>query len=499
MGAFKRYDDVNQGLLFPPSPRDWLPQDHVAWFVSDTVDQLDLDGFLERYRVCGKGEQAYPPAVMLKILLYGYSVGIFSSRKIAAGLETDVALRVLGGGLFPDFRTICRFRNLHKKDFSQVFVQVVQIAKGAGLLKLGTLAIDGSKIKANASKHRAMSYERMQQEENRLRRQIQKIVAAAKRQDVLEDEEFGSDFRGDELPAELSRRETRLATIKAAKERLEERKALESQQKDERRAQQAEEEGREPPQERPELRKHPKGKPKPKDQENFTDPDSRIMCMASGHFEQSYNAQIAVDEKAQIIVGAWVSQTASDAHHLMPTLEEVEHNTAQQPRRVLADAGYRSEAVFRRLRDRGIDGYIAVGREGKNNIKTALLPETRAMQRKLRSVGERSTRHESMSSSPCLAGSSQPSASASFRCAVSRKSAANGLSSAPSQTCGGWRRGWRGRSASCDEGWSRPARFPRSLLRIWWPGRWTVTVADSPKAADLSLGTPVRASRRTNC
>jgi transposase len=384
VGVFKRYDDVNQGLLFPPSPRDWLPDDHLAWFVSDTVDQLDLDAFIESYRACGKGEQAYPPAVMLKILLYAYSVGIFSSRKIAAGLHTDVPLRVLGGGLFPDFRTICRFRNVHKKALSKVFVQLVQIAKDAGLVKLGTLAIDGSKIKANASKHRAMSYERMQQEENRLLRQIQKIVAAAKRKDVLEDEEFGPDFRGDELPAELSRRETRLATIKAAKKRLEERKALEAQQKDEARAQEASEEGRDPPRERPEQRKHPKGKPKPKDQENFTDPDSRIMCMASGHFEQSYNAQIAVDEKAQIIVGTRVSQIAPDAQHLMPMLEEVEHNTKEQPRRVIADAGYRSEAVFRHLRERGVDGYVAVGREGKDTSRSAL-PETRAMQRKLRS------------------------------------------------------------------------------------------------------------------
>ena len=273
---------------------------------------------------------------------------------------------------------------MHKKALSKVFVQLVQIAKDAGLVKLGTLAIDGSKIKANASKHRAMSYERMQQEENRLLRQIQKIVAAAKRKDVLEDEEFGPDFRGDELPAELSRRETRLATIKAAKKRLEERKALEAQQKDEARAQEAAEEGRDPPRERPEQRKHPKGKPKPKDQENFTDPDSRIMCMASGHFEQSYNAQIAVDEKAQIIVGTRVSQTAPDAQHLMPMLEEVEHNTKEQPRRVIADAGYRSEAVFRHLRERGVDGYVAVGREGKDTSRSAL-PETRAMQRKLRS------------------------------------------------------------------------------------------------------------------
>ena len=392
VGAFKRYDDVNQGLLFPPSPRDWLPDDHLVWFVSDTVDQLDLDSFLERYRTCGKGEQAYPPRVMLKILLYAYSAGIFSSRKIAAGLETDVALRVLGAGLFPDFRTICRFRNRHKKDFSQIFLQVVQIAQASGLVKLGTLAIDGSKIKANASKHRAMSYDRMKQEEKRLRRQIWKIVAASKRQDTLEDEEFGPDFRGDELPVELARRETRLATIRAVKKHLEERKAQEAREQDERKARRAEEEGREPPKERPKLRKHPKGKPRAKDQENFTDRDSRIMCMEPGNFVQSYNAQIAVDADEQIIVGAWVSQSPADAHNLLPTVEQVEKNTGRKPRRVLADAGYKSEDELRRLRARGIDGYVSVGREGKNGTKiVSELPETRAMKRKLGTKRGRAT------------------------------------------------------------------------------------------------------------
>ncbi len=199
MGVFKRQDNVDQGLLLPPSLRDWLPKEHLVWFISDTVDELDLDVFVERYRACGRGEQPYPPRMMLKVLLYAYSTGVFSSRKIAAKLETDVAFRVLGAGLFPDFRTLCRFRTRHRDDFTSVFVQVVQIvqiAKEAGLAKFGTLAIDGSKVKANASKHRAMSYGRMNEEEKRLRRQIRKIVAATKKQDSLEDHEFGPDFRG---------------------------------------------------------------------------------------------------------------------------------------------------------------------------------------------------------------------------------------------------------------------------------------------------------------
>ena len=390
MGTFKRYDNVDQGLLLPPSLRDWLPEDHLVWFISETVDQLDLDAFLERYRISGKGEQAYPPRTMLKILLYAYSTGVFSSRKIAANLETDVALRVLGAGLFPDFRTICRFRTRHGDDFTDVFVQVVQIATEAGLTKFGTLAIDGTKIKANASKHRAMSYERMKAEEKRLRNEIRKIVAATKKQDSLEDQEFGPDFRGDELPAELSRRETRLRTILEAKKRLEERKAEDSRQEDERKAQKAKDEGRDPPRERPELRKHPKGQPKPKDQENFTDPDSRIMVDGSGAFQQSYNAQIAVDATEQIIVGALVSNTAPDARHLMPVIDQVEQLHGVKPRKVLADAGYKSEENFRRLRERDIDGYVAVGRGGRTPRRSSGR-EVQAMQRKLNTKRGRAT------------------------------------------------------------------------------------------------------------
>ena len=390
MGVFKRQDNVDQGLLLPPSLRDWLPKDHLVWFISDTVDALDLDGFAERYRSCGRGEQAYPPRMMLKVLLFAYSTGVFSSRKIAAKLETDVAFRVLGTGLFPDFRTLCRFRTRHRDDFTSVFVQVVQIAMESGLAKFGTLAIDGSKFKANASKHRAMSYGRMKEETRRLRREIRKIVATTKKQDSLEDRELGPDFRGDELPAELARRETRLQTILEAKKRLEARKAQEAREEDERQARQAKEEGRDPPKERPGGRKHPKGQPKPKDQENFTDPDSRIMIDGSGAFQQSYNAQIAVDASEQIIVAAMVTNVAPDNRQLMPVIDQVEQIAGKSPRRVLADTGYRSEENFTRLRERNIGGFISLGRESKSATKINR-PETKAMHRRLSTKYGRTT------------------------------------------------------------------------------------------------------------
>ncbi len=189
-------------------------------------------------------------------------------------------------------------------------------------------------------------------------------------------------FISDTVPAELARRETRLKKIREAKKRLEERKAQEAREKDEATARKAKTEGRKPPKERPRGRKHPKGKPKPKDQENFTDPDSRIMTMGGGHFEQCYNAQIAVDDKDRIIVGAWVSQCPADSHHLLRTIDEVEKNTGEAPNKVLADAGYRSEDNLRQLRERGIDGFVSLGREGKTPRRSNL-PETCRMKRKL--------------------------------------------------------------------------------------------------------------------
>jgi len=358
--------DPDQSLLFPPSPREWLPENHLAWFVSDAVEALDLRELFRSYRPGGKGNLAYHPKLLLKLLIYGYSIGVFSSRKIAKQIEENVAFRVLAAGQFPNHRTICRFREHHIEQFSELFAQIVQMAKEAGLVKLGTIAIDGTKVNANASKHKAMSYERMKEEEKRLRDEIRKIAAIAAGQDAAEDAEFGPDFRGDELPEELRRRETRRAAIRAAKKRLEERKAQEAAAKQP-----------ESPVDREQAR------PDPKDQENFTDPDSRIMKASSGAFEQAYNAQISVDSAKQIIVATGVTQSAADAKQLIPMVDETMAITEEKPGKVLADAGYRSEENFRQLENRQIEGFVPLAREGKAPNAQPSRPASARMKRRL--------------------------------------------------------------------------------------------------------------------
>ena len=217
MGSFREQEDRRQGFLLPPSPSDWLPEGHLAWFIIDAVEQLNIDALLDEYRVGGKGEKAYPPRVMLALLIYGYCTGTFASRKIAAQIEDSVAFRVIAAGLSPAHRTICRFREENLDEFQRLFVQVVQLAQEAGLVKMGTIAVDGSKVKANASKHKAMSYDRMLMEEKKLRSEIRKLTQAAREQDDIDDQTFGPDFRGDELPQELSNRKPRLQTIQSAK------------------------------------------------------------------------------------------------------------------------------------------------------------------------------------------------------------------------------------------------------------------------------------------
>lgn len=356
---YRRYEP-DQTLLLPPSLRDWLPEDHLSLFVSDAIDAMDLSTFEARYGDEGPGNQAFDPRMMIKVLVYAYATGTFSSRKIAAKLHEDVAFRVLGADNFPAHRTISDFRQRHLPEFRDIFVQVVQLAREVGLVKLGTVAVDGSKVKANASKHKAMSYGRMKEEEKRLRKEIRDLMARAKKTDGVEDKRYGRDKRGDELPAELARREDRLRTIEAARKRLEARQREID-----------EEDGREPDdQDQPGKRgprfKRPFGEPKPSAQENFTDPDSRIMKRGSSGFEQAYNAQIAVDEAEQIVVAAHVTQNANDVQELEPLMDQVEENLGEYPRKALADAGYRSESNFQGLEDRDIEGFVVFGRDKKN-------------------------------------------------------------------------------------------------------------------------------------
>jgi len=364
----------------PPSLRDWLAEDHLSYFISDAVDAMDLNAFEQRYGTAGPGNQAYDPRMMVKVLIYGYATGVFSSRRIAAKLTDDVAFRMLGAENFPAHRTISDFRKLHLEEFGNLFVQVVMMAREAGLVKMGTVAVDGTKMRANASKRKAMSYERMKKQETALGEQIRDLLNRAKATDEDEDQRYGKDWRGDELPDGLSTRKKRLATIQAAIKRLEQRQMATDQ-----------EAGRKSGDHKPgsgkkgKPFKRPMGKPGPSAQDNFTDPDSRIMKTSTEGFQQCYNAQVAVDSETRIIVATTVSNNAADVGQLEPTLDALNDNLDERPVRVLADAGYRSESNLRMLEQRQIDGYVAMGRE-KDLAKAPLPPKDTASGRMVRKM-----------------------------------------------------------------------------------------------------------------
>jgi transposase len=347
-----------QMFLLPPSPKDWLPEDHLAYFISETVDRMDLSEFYGRYQGDGRRNQPFDPRMMVKVLLYGYATGTFSSRKLAKKVEEDVAYRVLAAGNFPAHRTIAEFRQRHLKEFQALFVQLVRIAREAGVIRLGTVAVDGAKVRANASKHKAMSYARMKEQERWLRQEIRALTERAAREDAEEDRIYGEEKRGDELPQELRRREGRLAKIEAAMRRLEARQAEED-----RRRGRHEGDGRRSPRGGRKFKRE-FGEPREKAQENFTDPDSRIM-KSKGRFEQCYNAQIAVDDGSQLIVATGVTQSAGDNPQLLEMVKRTESNALGKTERILADSGYRDEESFQVLEKKQIDAYIALGREGK--------------------------------------------------------------------------------------------------------------------------------------
>jgi transposase len=355
-----------QQQLLPSALQDWLPQGHLAYFINDTIDSLNLSAFHVRYSAGGPRNQPFHPAMMVKVLVYAYASGVFSSRKIARKLHEDVAFRVLGADNFPAHRTIRDFRALHLKEFTELFVQVVRLAREMGLVKLGTIAVDGTKIKANASRHKAMSYGRMQTAQAELKAQISALVQKAANTDEAEKNEPDLD-----IPAELERRQVRLAAIEAAKARLEERQRQNDTQR-----------GRSPDDERKPKDKDGKpkgGKPYQRDfgvpaakaQDSFTDSESRIMKRAGGGFDYAYNAQTAVDEAAHIIVAAEVVNTSSDVQQLPMVLAAVKTHMGVQADQVLADAGYRSEAVMAQLAKTQPDTelVIALGREGKVLVK----------------------------------------------------------------------------------------------------------------------------------
>ncbi len=375
--TFRRYVP-EQSLLLPPDLRDWLSEGHLAHHISDLVDGLDLTAFYAPYEGDGRRNAPYEPRMMVKILLYAYATGVFSSRGIARKLEEDVAFRVLAAGNFSQHRTVCEFRRRHLEDFKALFVEVVRLARELGLASFGKLSIDGTKVRANASKHKAMSYGRMQEEERRLVEEIETLLRSADAVDTAEDVRLGADVRGDELPAELRRREERLAAIRAAKARLE----AAARSADDTRGRQPGQ-ARNPKGGRPYKRAY--GEPEEKAQSNFTDPESGIMKTSNDGFQQCYNAQAAVDGDHQLVVSTELTANASDQGALPVLLDEVKKTFDTQPEKVLADAGYCNERDLVELEERGVDGYVSLGREGKTNAGRDLdkHPATGRMLKKL--------------------------------------------------------------------------------------------------------------------
>jgi transposase len=396
----------DQMYLLPPSPREWLPEGHLAYFILDVVGELDMsaiDGVLQSRD--HRGERPYSPTMMTALLLYAYCVGVFSSRRIARGTHEDVAFRVITGDAHPHFTRINQFRLQHRAALAGLFVQVLMLCKKAGLVKLGHVSLDGSKVQANASKHKAMTYARMTEEEKRLQGEVEALLARSETIDKEEDERYGEDNDEQEVPEELRRREARLAKIRAAKTSLEaeaaqaraqtlrnnaadqrDKAADASVDPDEcrratRRAERSEQQARaldgrdgddDPPTSPGDWQSgvlpHHRvpaqvdGTPKPNAQRCFTDPDSRVMHKG-GATVQAYNAQIIVDADSQVIVAEAVTNQAPDVEHLPALIDRAIDNCGQSPERLSADTGYLSEQNVKHCERRGIDAYIGVGRK----------------------------------------------------------------------------------------------------------------------------------------
>jgi transposase len=364
----------DQPFLFPPAPRDWLPDNHLVYFLLDVVPQMNLQPILLPYQAGERGQPPYHPTMLVMLLLLGYATGTFSSRRLMARCETDVAFRVLVGEDIPDFRTISDFRKRHLAALEGLFVDVLKLCARAGLVKVGRIALDGSKVKANASRHKAMSYDYMLKEEQRLKKEIKSLLAQAAEADQAEDRTYGRDRRGDELPEELTRRQGRLQKIREAKA------ALEAEARDQARAAEAERqrEGKPPSGKDPEQ-----AKPEPKAQYNFTDPDSHIMKVSNKGWDQCLNAEIAVNEN-QIIVAADVTDETNDKQQVRPMVEQTQQNVAaagvaEKVKEMVADSGFYSEANVEYLEGEGIDPYIATERL-KHHEEVPVAPRGRCPQ-----------------------------------------------------------------------------------------------------------------------
>lgn len=348
----------NQQWLLPPSVQDWLPENDLIYFILDMVRELDISAISAKYEQEERGYPPYHPRMMVALLLYAYCRGIFSSRQIMQACQERISFRVLSGDDIPNFRTISDFRKLHLKELQQLFVQVLQLCQEAGLVKLAHVSLDGTKVKANASRHKAMSYGRMVKEEARLAEEIEQMLAQAEAIDQQEDKEYGFDRRGDELPEELARRESRLKLIREAKRTLEAKNQAAQKQREQ------EDSERDDKPQRGRKRKAPSEVPADKKQYNFTDPESSIMKANNKGWDQCGNAQAVVDSENQIIVACDVTDQSNDKQQFEPMIERAQENVGEDKKikAASADSGYYSESNVQFAEDKEIDAYIATKR-----------------------------------------------------------------------------------------------------------------------------------------
>lgn len=360
---FKTIDRDTQ-YLFPPSVQDWLPENHLARFVVEIVDGINLETLNASYRGCGN--EAFPPSMMVALLFYGYATGVFSSRKLERATYDSVAFRYIAANTHPDHDTIASFRRRFMAELSPAFARILEMAQAMGLLKLGTVSLDGTKVKASASKHKALSYGYAQRLEAQLNEEVSKLLRLAEQADQ-NDKPDGMD-----IPAELARREVRLAAIAQAKAEIErraqeryERERANYETKLSQRNAKAEQTGKKPRGRDP---KPPESGPRKRDQVNLTDPDSRIMPASGKSFMQAYNAQAAVDTESMLVLAHNISQNANDKKELKPMLEKLERlpDCLGKTKNLLADAGYFSEANVMACVERKVSPYIASGRDGHN-------------------------------------------------------------------------------------------------------------------------------------
>ena len=360
--TFRSYDP-GQSFLMPPSLDDWLPPDHTARFIAETVELLDLSVVYDSY-VSASGAPPYDPEMMLKMLFYGYSTGVTSSREMEKRCHVDIAFRWLTANNTPDYRSIARFRDRHLVALDDLFTQVLVLCSEAGLVKLGRVALDGTKLRASASRHKAMSYSRLGPRIEHLQGEVAALLAEAEATDRAEDEEYGVDKRGDEVPPELARRETRIAKMRAAKEAIEQDAADKAAKKAADKAEAAG--GDDTVVAEAAATAAASATPTDKAQRSFTDPESRMMKTVDG-FHYAYNAQAVVDEYSQVVVAVDVTQQAGDVGQLIPMIQAAKDSLTNagirdDPKTILADAGYCSEDNLQQLTDLGVNAVVATGK-----------------------------------------------------------------------------------------------------------------------------------------